>query len=105
MVRVHPVGRGHPLQQFLFHFQWRLARGQAGAVADAEDVRVHRHGGLAKGHVEHHVGGLAAHTGQCFQGFAGARHLAAVLLYQDAASLQQVAGLGAVQADGFDVLL
>ena len=36
---------------------------------------------------------------------ADGQHLAAVLLYQDAASLQQVAGLGAVQADGFDVLL
>jgi hypothetical protein len=34
--------------------------------------------GFAEGHVEHHVGGLAAHAGQRFQGFAGARHLAAV---------------------------
>ena len=47
---------------------------QAGAVGDAEDVRVHRHRRLAEGHVEHHVGGLAAHAGQ---GLAAPRACAA----------------------------
>ena len=93
MVRVHGIGRGHALHELHLHGQRRLARCQARAVAHAEDVRVHGHGGLAKGHVEHHVGGLASHAGQGFQLLARARHLAAVALDQDLAGLHQVFGL------------
>ena len=51
-----------------------------------------------------HVGRLAADAGQRLQGLAASGHLAAVLLHQDAAGLQQVARLGAEQADGADGL-
>src|SRR5450830_1662499 len=50
VVRVHRVGGWHPFEQLLFHFERVLARGQSGAVADPEDVGVHRHGGFTKGH-------------------------------------------------------
>ena len=41
-----------------------VARCEAGAVADAKDVRIDRERFLAEGGVEHHVGGLAADSGQ-----------------------------------------
>ena len=42
----------------------RLARREAGAVADAEDVRVDGERLLAEGGVEDDVGGLSADAGQ-----------------------------------------
>ena len=104
MVGVQHVRGRDALEQLLLYFQRRLAGGQTCAVAQAKDVRVHRHGGLAKGHIEHHVGGFAAHAGQGLQRLARAGHFAAVLLDQDAAGFQQVLGLALVQADGLDVL-
>ena len=103
MVRVDQVLGGHALHQLQLHRQRVLARRQAGAVADAEDVRVDRHRRLAERHIEHHVGGLAAHAGQGLQRLARARHLAAMLLDEDAAGLDQVLRLGAEQADGADL--
>ena len=104
MVGVAAEQRWHALVELAFHRQRRLARRQAAAVADPEDMGVDRIGRLAKRHVEHHVGGLAANTGQGLQRLALARHLAAVLVHQDGAGLQQVLGLVAVQADGADLL-
>src|SRR5512143_3780262 len=51
VVRVLPVGGRHALHQLLLHFQRGLARGEPGAVADAEDMRVHGHGLFAEGDV------------------------------------------------------
>jgi hypothetical protein len=96
---------GHHLQQPQLDVERCLARGQTGAVADAEDMGVHRDRQLAEGDVQHHVGRLAADAGQRFERFPGARHLAAVLLDQDAAGFVQVPGLAAEQADGPDVRL
>src|SRR5690606_30820885 len=75
-----------------------------GAVGDAEDMGIHRHGELSKRRVEYHVGGLAADAGQGFKVFAVVRDLTAVLLDQDAAGLDDVLRLASVQADGLDVL-
>jgi hypothetical protein len=106
VVRVHPVGL-RPARACSSFISTSAAScpapGRCGC--DAEDVRVHRHRRLAEGDVQHHVGGLAAHAGQGLQRLARARHLAAVLLDQDAAGLQQVLRLAAVQADGADVAL
>src|SRR4051812_40930282 len=44
-----------------------LARRDARAVGDAEDVRVDRDGRLAEGGIQHHVRGLAADAGERFQ--------------------------------------
>ena len=62
-----------------------LPRRQAGAVADAEDVRVDRDRLRAERDVHHHVGGLAADAGQRLQRVAVGRHLAAMLGDQRAA--------------------
>ena len=104
VVRFHPVGRRHALEQLQLHLQRVAPRRQAGAVAHAEDVGVHRHRRLAEGHVEHHVGRFAAHAGQLLQRLARMRHLAAMLAQQDLASQQQVPRLVAVQADRADLL-
>ena len=54
------------LHQLHLHRQRCFARGQARAVAHAKDVCVHRHGGLPKGHIQHHIRCFAAHARQSF---------------------------------------
>jgi hypothetical protein len=76
-----------------------LARRQAGAVGDAEDMRVDRHGRLAERGVEHDVGRLAAHAGQRFQRFAVVRHLASMVFDQQPAERDNVFGFRIEQAD------
>ncbi len=66
-------------------------------------MRVDGDGRLAKGGVEHHVGGLAADPGQGLQRVAVAWHLAAVLLENQPAGLDDVFGLAAIEANGLDV--
>ncbi len=82
MVRVTAEGLRDDLLELRFDLSDRLARREAGAVADAEDVRVDREGLLAEGGVEHDIGGLAADAGQLLELLAGARDLAAVLVDQ-----------------------
>ena len=64
------------LRDDLFEFELDLERGlaggEAGAVADAEDVGVDRERLLAERGVEHDIGGLAAHAGQFLKLFSGA---------------------------------
>ena len=103
MVRVDEVGRRNALEQLQLDLERVLARREAGAVRDAEDVRVDRHRGLAESDVEHDVGGLAADAGQCFERHAVAGHPAAVPRDQQAAGFEQVLRLGAVEADRADV--
>jgi hypothetical protein len=91
----------HPAQLDL---ERRLARRQAGAVGDAEDVRVDGHGRLAEGHVEHDIGGLAPDAGQRLQRFAV---VPALRRHARRSALRQrddVLRLVAKQADGLDVL-
>ena len=102
---VHQVLGRDALEQLELDRQGRLAGRQARAVAQAKQMGVYRHGGLAESHIEHHIGGFSTHTGQRLQRFAGARHRAAMLLHQDVAGLQQVARFAAVQAYGFDLRL
>ena len=55
---------------------------QTGAVAKAEDMRVHCHRWLTEGDVQHDVGRLATDAGQCFQCRTIRGDLAAVLVKQ-----------------------
>ena len=61
--------------------------------------------GVAKGGIQHHVGGFATYSGQCFQCFAIFWHLAPVFLHQDFAGLNGVFRLGVKQTNGLDVFL
>ena len=94
---------GHELDQIAFHHFDCFARCDAGAVGDAEVVRVHRDGRLAEGDIEHHVCGLAADAGQGFEFFARAGHHAAVFFDQQTAGGDDVFRFRFVEADGGDV--
>ena len=98
----HEFGRDHFLQPE-FDLERRLARCEAGAVADAEHMGIDRHGGFAERHVEHDIGGLAAGAGQRLELGARARHLAAELGDQLFRQRDDVLGLVAVEPDGLDV--
>jgi hypothetical protein len=74
---VPPEGLGHDLLQLRFDLIDVLAGGEAGAVADAEDVRVDREGFLAERGIEDDVGGFAPDTWKRLQFLAGAGDLTA----------------------------
>ncbi len=105
MVGIEQEFLRHKFEQLLLDYLDRLARRDAGAVGDAENMGVDRHRDFAKSRVQHHIGRLAAHAGKGFQCLAGARYFAAVLVDQDLASGDDVLGLGRVQADGLDIRL
>ncbi|MPL74144.1 hypothetical protein SDC9_19954 [bioreactor metagenome] len=81
-----------------------LARTDAGAVADAEDMGVDRLRGIVEPDVQHHIRGLAPHPRQAHQRGARGRHLATEALDEDRAELHHVLRLLPEQADGLDVL-
>ena len=83
----------------------RLARRKAGAVGDAEDVRIDRDRLRAERRVQDDIRGLAADAGQRLERLARSRHLAAVLLDQRAARRDDVFRLRVVEADRRDVAL
>jgi len=94
--------RRHDLFQPVLDRARILARRQAGAVRDAEDMRVDGDGLVAEGDVEHDIRGLAPDAGQFFERFAIVRHKAAVFFEQQLRQRDHVFGLGAVKADGPD---
>jgi hypothetical protein len=98
-----PFGR-YDLHQLFLDFERRLALRQAGAVGNAKDMRVDRHGRLAEGDVEHDVRRLAPDAGQFLQRSAVMGHLAAMLGNQHLAQRDDVLGLGIEQADGAHML-
>lgn len=63
MVGILQESGRHGSQQPSLDLQGRLAGGEAGAVADPENVGIHRDGGLSEGGIEHHIGGLATDAG------------------------------------------
>jgi len=78
-MRVAEVLRRHGLDEAVLDRARVLARRHAGAVGDAEDMRIDRDRRFAEGDVEHDVGGLAPDARQLLQLLARSRHLAAVL--------------------------
>ena len=62
MVRVEPEGLGDNLLELELDLEHVLARREAGAIADSEDVRVDRESLFVEGRVEDDVGGLPANT-------------------------------------------
>jgi hypothetical protein len=103
VVRVaQQLGRAFPYQPVL-HLARGLPRCQAGAVADAEDVGVHRHGAFAEGDVQHDIGGLAANPRQRFQRRTFLRHLPAMPFHQLLCQGGEVPRLALPQPDGADI--
>jgi len=104
VVRIPAEGLGDDFFKLLFDRVDILARREAGAVADAEDVGVDRERLLAERGVENDVGGLAADSGQRLQRVAGARDFAAIVADQRFAQRDDVLRLGVEQADRLDRL-
>ena len=105
MVRIQQKLIGNQSDKAFFDLQRGLAFGNGSAVGYPENVRVHRHGWLAKCCVEHDVGGLSSHPGQGFQVGPVVRHLSLVLFQQYAAGGDDIFCLAIVQADGPDAVL
>ena len=82
MMRVAAEWPGHDFLKLGFDLVDRLTRSEAGAIADAEHVRVDGERLLAKRGIHHDVGSLAPNARQFLQQFARTWHLAAVLLDQ-----------------------
>ena len=53
----------HQSNQPFFDLQHVIARGNTGAVGYPKDVGIHRHGGVAIGGIQYHIGGFPPHTG------------------------------------------
>ena len=104
MVCIDHEARGDALEDLFALLLADSCLGPPGAVGDPIDKRVHRNRGFAKGGIEYHVCGLAAHARQGLQR-SGARHPATMQVYQQPAGLQQVPGLAVVQANGLDARL
>ena len=75
MVSVQPEGLRHDHFELQLDLKHVLAGREAGAVADAEDVRVDREGLLMECGIEHDVRRLAAHARQLLKLLAGAGNL------------------------------
>ena len=104
MVRIAAEGLRHDcLEPGLDRFDC-LARGQAGAVADPEDMCVDCERFFPKGRVEDDVGGLATDSGQRLQRLARPRHLATMIPDQRLGQCDHVLRLRIEQADRLDRL-
>ncbi len=64
---------------------------------------IHCHGRFAKGGVEDNIGGLPADPGQCFQCLSGPGYFRAMLGAENPARLDDVLGLGVIQANRFHI--
>ena len=71
----------------------------------ADHMRIHGEAGHVERVAEHHVGGFAAHAGQCDQLLHGARHPAGEPGFELGGQGDDVARLGMVEADGADDVL
>ena len=102
VVGVAAEGLRHDLFQLGLDVVDGLAGREAGAVADAEHMRVDGEGLLAEGGIEDDVCRLAANAGKGLQFLATARNFAAEAVDQRLAERDDVFRLGIEQADRLD---
>lgn len=83
-------------EQFLLYLVGRVGSPghQPQTVAHPEDMGIDRHGTLTKGNSEHDIGCLAPYPRQTHQGIHITGHLAAIVLYEHARELYEMARLG-----------
>ena len=85
MVRMQLEFVRHQLVQFVFHREHVLAGADAGAVGDAENMRIDSDRRFAECNVEYDVGGLAPYARQPFEFLARRRHCAGMVFKQQLA--------------------
>src|ERR1044071_2068495 len=86
------IFRRHHTVELHLHFQWRLAGGDTGSIADTEDMGVDGNRWLIKGDVEHDICGLAADAWQGLQRLARAGTPPAMLLHDPLRQLDNIFG-------------
>jgi len=91
--------------QFLFNGKHGLAWCKPRAVRHSIDVRVNRHGGLAKRRVQNDVGCFSANARKRFERLTCLWDLAIMFFNQDFAGFYDVLGFAVKEADRFDVAL
>jgi hypothetical protein len=104
VMRIAAERLGRDLVQPKFDFERVLARCKAGAVADAEDVRIDGERLFAERSVQHHVGRLTAYAWQALQLFASARDLGRVIANQCLAERDYVLRLRVEQPNCLDLV-
>ena len=104
-MRAQPEGLRHALFEFRFNLLGRLSLREAGAVADAQDMRVDCESLLTEPAVEHDISRLAAHARQADEVLARVGNLAGVFVDQQLTERDHVLRLRIEQADGLDVIL
>jgi len=102
VVRIKDEFFGNDLDKPVFDGAHGFSGGEAGAVGDAENMRIDGHGGLTKRGVEYHIGRFAPHAGECFEFGARLWHFTLVFFEQQAAQTHHIFGLGLIQANGLD---
>lgn len=103
MMGIFQVVFRNALEQLHFHRQWRFARCEPRAVAQAEDMGIDGHGRLAESHIQDDVGRFSPDARKSFECRSIARHLPRMLIDQNLAGGHQMSGLAPIQADRPDV--
>ena len=93
------------LQEFHLNLQRRLTRCHTRAVADSEDMRIHRKRWLSKGNIQNHIRRFASHTGERLQLLTRVGDYAVVLVTQNLTGLHQMFGFASIKTNCFDVFL
>lgn len=96
---------GRQAHKSLLDFERCFAFGDAGAIRDAEYVRVDGNSRFAKSGVENDVGRFATYARQTLECFTCCRYLAVVFDNQKFAGLDDVLGLVVIKAYRFDIRL
>lgn len=81
-----------------------LAHGHARTIAEPKNMGVDSLGRHMPPHVQHHIGGFAPHARQTFKSRTGRGHLTIIVIDQNLAQFDDILGLIAIEADGFDML-
>jgi len=91
-------------QQFLLDFQYVLAGGNACPVGDPENMGIDSNGRLAKRSIEDDIGRLSTDSSQGLKIGTIIRDFAIMLVQQQLAGVDDIAGFGVIQANGLYVL-
>jgi len=105
VVKLDPVLAGEDATEVRFHFFRGIPLRQPQASGDPEDVRIHGERRYAKGIGQHHIGGFLSHPGESPQSGGVRGHLAPMSRHQGLAEADEVLGLVAEEARGFDETL
>ncbi len=103
MMRMAPVGCRDDAMEPVFNLPDRAPGRKAQPVGDPKNMRIHGDCLLIECGVQDDVGRFAADPGERFEGFAVGGHHAAMPLNQARAGLQDMGGLGVVQANRGDM--